>query len=205
MEKEREIFALYKSEAEKEAIIVDNILKMLSNRTFEDNDVMHPILKLKDARNAVSNVGENTWSVDGLDGKKYAFKIVFQEITTSSKQSPIRDFLDKYKASHYCIVVAPEFKKKIKKEVNSLTSQIFKERSLLEDIAANSMQPKYEKLGTRQRQQTLDEYNSTNRDLTTINRKDPMSRYHGLVKGDIVRIERPSPATMVEIGYRIVK
>lgn len=204
MEENKKLFSIYKSENDKIKIILDNVLKMLSNRIFVNNDgEKQPLLILEKGKNVFQDKGDGVHTIRTNNGEKYAIKIFFQKISSTGKQSIISDFLKEY-SQYKKIVVASDFNNKAIDYMHKQQTQIFKESSLLFDVISHIDQPKFELLSPSEMEQVKQEYNINEYTTNKYPSTDPIVRYFALRKGDIIRIIRPSPTSGDAINYRIV-
>lgn len=205
MEEDRHLFQANLSEAKKASIIVKNTLKMLSRRIYIDKDgEKHPLIILEEAEKSIQDVGDNTYTIKADNGVVYAIKVIFQKLTSVTKQSAFSEFLLDYSSNKYKkIVVATEFNNKIAELASKNQTQMFEEHKLLQDIADHQYQPKFQLLTPKQIERVKEEYNANNYTIKKFVKIDPMIRYFALKRGDVVRIIRPSPTAGFAIDYRI--
>lgn len=204
MEANKTLFAVIKPESEKEKIIIKNVLKMLSNRIYIDNQGQkHQLLNETDAMKKVSNRGENTYIIKTDNHDTYVVKIVFQKISSTGKQSIISDFLKDYEKNKK-IIVAQDFNNKIADFMSKQQTQIFKENALMSDLISYRDQPEFELLTPNEMELFKKEYNATDYTTKKMLKNDAVAKYFALKKGDIIRIIRPSPTSGQAIDYRIV-
>ncbi len=210
LESNRNLHISIKSEAEKTTEIVKNVITMLSNRVyFDKSGKSHKLiidgdgLKSMEGRGDFEDKGNNTFTVKVSTGDWYAFKIIYQKITAVGKQSDINDFFKDY-AQHKKILIAQEYNKKIYDYVTKNHTQIFLESAFMQDIISHRDQPKFEILSPKEIEAVKLEYNINEYTTKKYLRSDPVVRYYGLRKGDIVRIIRPSLISGEAIDYRIV-
>src|SRR5690625_4304229 len=103
MEK-RELFTIVKSEAEQIQIIIKNVLLMISNRIYIDEDGNKKPMLTNDKYTQVS---ENIFEFETDNKKKYVTLITFQKLTAVGKSSVVNDFFNDY-PTHRKIIVATE-------------------------------------------------------------------------------------------------
>lgn len=204
MEPNRTLFSVIKEDAEKTKTIIKNVLAMLGSRIYIDKEgEKHPLLDPEEALNNIKDKGDLTYGVKASNGDLYAIKIVYHRISATGKQSIISEFFKEY-AQYKKIIIARDFNNKIVDYVSKQHTQIFKESSMLSDIRYYKDQPKFELLSPKEMEQVKLEYNMTDYTTKKMIRSDPMARYFGLKKGDVIRIIRPSPTSGEAIDYRIV-
>ena len=202
-EEKRQNFTILKTENEKVQIIIENILKMLSNRVYFKSGQAIKLLDMEKAKKDMETLDDNVFIFKASNGDLYAVKIVFQKITTTGKQSPITDFINDY-PKHNKIIIANEYNNKIADYVNKQSIQIFRESALLSDLISHCYQPKFEVLSPSEIEITKKEYNFDDSTIKKILKSDPVTKYYGLKKGNMLRITRPSPLSGFSIDYRIV-
>lgn len=204
MEQNRNLFSVYKTEAEKITIIIKNTLIMLGNRIYIDKDgIKQSLLNPETATKKVTDQGDGTFIVKANNGENYAIKIIFQRIAATGKQSIISDFFQEY-AKYKKIIIARDYNNKIADYVTKQHTQIFREATMLQDLIKYRDQPKFELLSPLEIEQFKKEYNATDYTTKKMLRNDPVAKYFALKKGDILRIIRPSPTSGEAIDYRII-
>mmetsp|Transcript_7263 Transcript_7263/g.13388 ORF Transcript_7263/g.13388 Transcript_7263/m.13388 type:complete len:225 (+) Transcript_7263:486-1160(+) len=82
--------------------------------------------------------------------------------------------------------------------------QFFSYSELKFDITKHSMVPRHKVLSASERAALLESKGIKETQLPRILTTDPVARYYGMEKGDIVEIERPSKETGKYVTYRIV-
>lgn len=190
------------TEDEKIDTILKNTITMLRNRRYEKPDgTLDPVVSK--TSNPVAK-GDNTWTLEANDGNEYAIKIVFQTVTVTGKQSPLSDFLANY-PDHYKIVIVSDYNMRIETYLKTQKAQIFREFSLLQDLASHIYQPKFIKLSSKEAAQVVEEYNLKKTSMPLFTKTDPMYKYFDMKMGDVFRIISASPASGDSVAYRAVK
>jgi DNA-directed RNA polymerase subunit H (RpoH/RPB5) len=200
-----EIFQIVKSEGQKIESIIHHVLLMLSRRIYMDNaKEKQPLIILdKTAKPEISS--DNVFIIKARNGDEYAIKILFQEIKSSGKNSPITEFIKEYPKYHK-IIIASGFSNKVADFCSKHKIQIFRENSMLEDVLSQRDQPIFELLSPAEMKKVQEEYNVTNYTINkTIFKTDITASYLGLKKRDIFRVLRPTPTSGYSIAYRIVE
>lgn len=117
-----------------------------------------------------------------------------------------------------CIYIVPSRKDNYSKEVISpaakgyieeLSSdsgravEVFREQELLVNITEHVLVPKHEPLSDDEKQALLKKYHLKESQLPRIKRDDPVARYFGLKRSEVVRIIRPSETAGRYVTYRL--
>lgn len=199
---EKLLFVPLKTESEKIEIIKTNVLKMLSKRIYIDkNGKKNPLIDFEISKNKLIEETDNTFKIMANNNVEYVFKIIFKKI---SKLSSIMTFLSDYVKSNK-IIIATSFSNNIEDSINSHGAQIFEETALLQNIIDYVDQPLFEVLSPTEVNQLKTEYNITNYTIKKILKGDPITKYYGLKKGNVLEITRVSPASGKNIDYREVQ
>jgi DNA-directed RNA polymerase subunit H (RpoH/RPB5) len=208
----RELLQIFKTETDKNQIILDNVLRMLSRRVYLTKEgINKPLYDLESK--SYKEAEDNTYVIKTDDGEKYALRIIYQKLGITGRQSPIMNFIEEFPLYHK-ILIANDYSNKyldFEAETNALLFkeekkeiQLFKEEDFLEDILTKLEQPKFQLLTPNEMKDVKKAYNASNYTLTKVLKNDPVVRYLAIKKGDIYRIIRPSPTAMYSIAYRIV-
>ncbi|AAV50508.1 DNA-directed RNA polymerase subunit 5 [Acanthamoeba castellanii mimivirus] len=204
MEPNKSILQIMKSNSDKVKIILGNIITMLGNRIYIDNNGdSKPLLDPTNAFKNMEERGDNVFIIKADNGDLYAVKVIFQKITAISKQSVISEFLDEYE-TYKKIIVTKDYTGKIDTFILRNSGQIFKEHEFLADLLSNEFQPRFQLLSPSEMESVKTEYNANPYTLKKIVRSDPIVRYFALKKNDIIRIIRPSATSGQGIDYRVV-
>ena len=82
--------------------------------------------------------------------------------------------------------------------------EIFSETEMIFDITTHELNPKFELLTITEKTEILEKYSIKENALPKMLITDPISRYYGLKKGDMVKITRSSETAGSYILYKIV-
>jgi len=99
--------------------------------------------------------------------------------------------------------MSPFAKKALEEAKPQYNIEVFKEAELQVDITEHELVPKHEVLTDDEKQQLLKRYNLKDSQLPRMFPKDPISRYFGLQRGQVVKIIRSSETAGRYISYRV--
>ena len=148
-------------------------------------------------------VGDNS----DLFNKK--LMMIYFSNDTSIGIKSITAVYDKMKCAHIsnCILVygcslTPSAKKYLEK-TQKLTIEAFAEDDLLTNITKHVMMPQHVLLSQIEKESFFKSSNLADSQLPRITVNDPIARYYGMKRGDVVRIIRKSETAGLAVNYRI--
>mmetsp|Transcript_22031 Transcript_22031/g.43306 ORF Transcript_22031/g.43306 Transcript_22031/m.43306 type:complete len:209 (-) Transcript_22031:96-722(-) len=100
--------------------------------------------------------------------------------------------------------ISPFAKKALAEAAPLFYIEVFKESELLVDITEHELVPKHEVLSDDEKRQLLIRYNLKDSQLPRMYTTDPITRYFGLRRGQVVKIIRSSETAGRYVTYRIV-
>jgi len=199
----KSLFNVILTEEERLQTILHNLLLMLSRRIFIKDGEKKQLITMEGAEKRIVDKGYNIYTLETDNHDNYAMIIIFQKITAIGKQSIVSDFFKDY-SNFKKILVASDYNNKTLSSVLQNHSQIFRESTMMIDIISNEIQPKFELLSPEEMKRVKEEYHITDYTIPKLLKTDPVAKYFGLKKGEIIRIVRPSQISGLSISYRIV-
>ncbi|KAI0635719.1 DNA-directed RNA polymerase RPB5 subunit [Trametes polyzona] len=99
--------------------------------------------------------------------------------------------------------MTPSARKVIVAMASQYKLEEFSESDLLVNITHHTLVPKHELLTPEQKKELLETYRLKETQLPRIQLADPVARYYGLKRGNVVKITRPSETSGRYASYRI--
>lgn len=195
----------------KRKIVLQNIIKMLTNRKLLDEEKLD-----ENIRNIISIDSDDLIYTIKLDypniyypksdsTKNIYVKLLAQKVTGVSKSSNIGEFMTQHKNHPKILVVSS-----ITSTANDVIrndypfSEVFLERDLMIDKVRHISVPEHELLSDEDTKRVLDEYMAKKREMPKIYVSDPISRYYNARVGQIFKIIRPSETAGLAPYHRLV-
>lgn len=103
----------------------------------------------------------------------------------------------------YSSAMTPSANKVIASMAQQFSLEAFQEAELLVNITHHIMVPRHEVMSTEEKKALLARYRLKDTQLPRIQLTDPVARYYGLKRGQVVRIIRPSETAGRYVSYRL--
>jgi len=123
---------------------------------------------------------------------------------------PIKVYTDRMRAegvSNAIMVlkvdITPFAKQAVQEMSDSFRIEHFKESELLVDITKHQLVPTHQVLTANEKSELLKRYRLKDTQLPRIQPNDPIARYYGMKRGQVVKIIRPSETAGRYVTYRI--
>jgi DNA-directed RNA polymerase subunit H (RpoH/RPB5) len=187
-------------------IIILNIIKMLYSRQIIDESHIDMYSSLAQSR---IDQNDETWfelsddETNKIGSNIIRIKFILnRKITTIKKVIDIETFMGQ---TDYKFVIVQNITPKAVKQIKDYkNTELFYADEQKINLIDHILVPKHIKLNILEREQFIESYKLSEKNLPRICIDDPISRYYNLSVGDIVRIERPSLTSGISISYRIV-
>ena len=99
--------------------------------------------------------------------------------------------------------ITPFAKQAVAEMSDTFRIEHFKEAELLVDITEHTLVPEHQVLSQNEKQELLRRYRLRETQLPRIQPNDPVARYYGMKRGQVVKIIRPSETAGRYVTYRI--
>lgn len=99
--------------------------------------------------------------------------------------------------------ITPFAKQAVQEMSDSFRIEHFKESELLVDITKHQLVPEHQVLTPNEKTELLKRYRLKDSQLPRIQPNDPVARYYGMRRGQVVKIIRPSETAGRYVTYRI--
>ncbi|TNY21191.1 DNA-directed RNA polymerase II subunit E [Rhodotorula diobovata] len=117
------------------------------------------------------------------------------------------DILESQKFPRGILIYKTSMTPSANKVISAMASQFqieaFQESELLVNITQHVLVPKHEVLSAEQKKQLLQRYRLKDTQLPRIQLHDPVARYYGLRRGQVVKITRESETAGRYVSYRL--
>jgi len=117
------------------------------------------------------------------------------------------EILDTQKITNGIIIFSDKMTPSARKIISAMSAEYtleeFEEASLLVNITQHVLVPRHEVLTPDEKKLLLQKYRLKDTQLPRIQLTDPVARYYGLKRGQVVKITRPSETSGRYASYRI--
>jgi DNA-directed RNA polymerase I, II, and III subunit RPABC1 len=119
----------------------------------------------------------------------------------------ITDRMQEESVKNAIVVVQVDLNPFAKQAVQEMSSTFriehFKDAELLVDITEHSLVPEHQVLSQNEKAELLNRYKLKETQLPRVQLNDPVARYYGMKRGQVVKIIRPSETAGRYVTYRI--
>lgn len=99
--------------------------------------------------------------------------------------------------------ITPIARQALQELSDSFRIEHFKESELLVDITEHTLVPEHQVLSMNEKQELLKRYRLKDTQLPRIQPNDPVARFYGMKRGQVVKIIRPSETAGRYVTYRV--
>ena len=129
---------------------------------------------------------------------------VYGKITTIKKIQGLESFLQNSKGQNRIFIADNINQKAYKQFIELNKTEVFFDYELQVNIIDHDLQPKFKVLNLQEKEDFMNEYKITKKQMSKMKSIDPIARYYGLKGGDVVHITRASTTSGLGFHYRIV-
>lgn len=190
--------------AEKNKIILTNIVKMLTNRHM----VLKPENLDKNIKKVFDQIDENLLFTikSDYDETVYSFKIYYQKLTTIKKVTAIEEFILKNKKAKKILILSAINNKVYNQILQYKNLEVFFDYEMMINLVDMHIIPEHHLLTEEEKDVYIKSYHHQTKNnfkgMSKMFVSDPVSRYYNMKVGDIVRIIRPSVTSGYSVFYR---
>ncbi|WCJ32544.1 DNA-directed RNA polymerases I II and III subunit RPABC1 [Euphorbia peplus] len=204
--------SLKEEEIEKLFMIQETLMQMLNDRGYLVGDFEINMSK----EQFISKFGENMTRKDLVFHKSKRNDtsdqiFVFFPTEPKINASVLKRYADRMKSEDVfrAILVIKEYvtpigRTCIAEMASKFQWEIFQEDELLVNIKEHALVPEHQVLTTEEKKALLERYTVKETQLPRIQFTDPVARYYGLQRGQVVKIIRPSETAGRYVTYRYV-
>lgn len=123
---------------------------------------------------------------------------------------PIKTYTDRMRSESVTnaimvlrVDITPFAKQAVQEMSDSFRIEHFKESELLVDITQHQLVPEHQVLTQNEKSELLKRYRLKETQLPRIQPNDPVARYYGMKRGQVVKIIRPSETAGRYVTYRV--
>jgi len=189
------------------------IHELVSDRGFEvsEDELLMDLQSFREqyAPNGAVDRTRLNFFTNGKDDPEDQIFVFFSEEKNVSIKT-MRKFLqilDEKKIARGIIIYAEKMTPSAKKVITAMsqhyTLEEFEEASLLVNITRHTLVPRHEVLSPQEKKALLEKYRLKETQLPRIQLLDPVARYYGLRRGQVVKVTRPSETSGRYASYRI--
>jgi len=204
-EEERNVARLWK--------VNRTIHELVSYRGFEvsEDELQMDLATFRDqyAPNSVVERTRLNFFTNSRDDPEDQIFVFFSEeknVSIKTMKKFIQILEDK-KINRGIIIYADKMTPSAKKVITAMTQHYileeFEEASLLVNITRHTLVPRHEVLAPPEKKALLEKYRLKETQLPRIQLADPVARYYGLRRGQVVKVTRPSETSGRYASYRI--